>query len=569
MEKQIFKYSLIIQLFFSIGIVKVNAQGKSYHQVHLKDPSYQEIQEQEFEALDMEDWQKLSELVDFHISKAKAENNSIEIARAFYFKTDMEEPLVALQYADSIIYYTRGSDHHNYPTTGYELKGHLYFQLGNFPMALENYLTAYNLALEKDNLEQQREISLAIAAIRNINGQHYAAAELYKRSLRLLKSQPDFQNQHYEDYLLLVYNLALTHLRLQEVDSAGIYAKKGIEQTITHKDTSNYIDFVLLDAQINYYQNEHGIAKDTLLKYLDLFDGTSKAIKLYYLGKIEERSENRELAIKYFRDIDSIISITKDPFPEAKDVYQQLIMNSLTENDKRKHVEYIGKLIHYDSILSTGKENVLNMAVASYDLPYLKFQKEKTEEQLRTKERFVLFASFLAGIGSLSGVYFYIRTRRMKLKLKTLLQDGIKKSNQTRTSTDGKIPHPPSVPEDIRNDLLSKLQRFEESERFLCKDLDMATLAEELGTNTSYLSVVINHYKQMNFPNYLKELRISTAVRRLPEEPMLLKYSNQGLADTFGFKTGETFSKAFYKSTGVYPSKFINELKSRNLEGHL
>lgn len=65
----------------------------------------------------------------------------------------------------------------------------------------------------------------------------------------------------------------------------------------------------------------------------------------------------------------------------------------------------------------------------------------------------------------------------------------------------------------------------------------------------------------MSFPNYLKDLRITAAIKRLPEDPILLKFNYQGLADTFGFKTGESFSKAFYHKTGVYPSKFINELK--------
>src|SRR5690606_20805709 len=59
--------------------------------------SYQEIREQEFLALEQEDWKKLSQLVNFHISKAKAENNKIEIARAYYYKTDLHEPDIALK----------------------------------------------------------------------------------------------------------------------------------------------------------------------------------------------------------------------------------------------------------------------------------------------------------------------------------------------------------------------------------------------------------------------------------------------------------------------------------------
>ncbi|UJH92730.1 helix-turn-helix domain-containing protein [Antarcticibacterium sp. 1MA-6-2] len=77
----------------------------------------------------------------------------------------------------------------------------------------------------------------------------------------------------------------------------------------------------------------------------------------------------------------------------------------------------------------------------------------------------------------------------------------------------------------------------------------MSTLAQELETNTSYLSVIINSYKSKTFPNYLKDLRIANAVRMLNKDHSLLRFSNQGLAEVFGFKTSESFSKAFYKNT--------------------
>ena len=574
MKMKFYKYKILLLIFQLVAPCLIPgsiAQEKNI-KFDLKDVyklTYHDFQELELQAMESEDWEALSQITNYHLSKAKAEKNNIEIARGYYYKTILEESGIGLKYADSLIEITKGNSHPNYPTLGYSLKGHLYFNSGDFTSALENYLLAYNLALEKNNVEHQRENSLAIAAIRNINGQHYAAAELYKRSLHLLRTKPDYIKQHYEEYLTLLYNLSISHLRLQEVDSAQIFALKGIEQTVAHNDSENYRDFILLDAQINYYQNDYGKAKDTLLKYLDDLNGTNKAIKLYYLGKIEEKFNNTDLANEYFEEIDSIISITNDPFTELKDVYQLLIMHSINENDKRKQVEYIGKLIHYDSILSSGKEEVINKTMASYDIPFLKHQKKQAEEQLETKERLVMLAGFLAGLGSLSGLYFYTRSRRMREKLEVLLKEGVDGTKPKINLVEKRISHPASVPEDIRNDLLMKLERFEESERFLCKDLDMSTLADELGTNTSYLSVIINHYKEMNFPNYLKDLKIAAAIKGLNNDPQLLKYNYQGLADTFGFKTGESFSKAFYSKTGVYPSKFLNELKSRKTKGDL
>lgn len=528
--------------------------------------SYEEIQDLEYDALEEEDSAALGMLIKIHLKKATLENNNLEKARAYYYKTTLAENLAALAYADSVILLTKESTHSNYPALGYALKGHLYYESGNFQIALTNYLTAYNHALRKNNVEQQMEFALAIAAIRNLYGQHYAAAELYNKSLKLLKKENNFEVQQYEDYTLLLFNLSLTHLRLQAIDSARYYANQGIDLTLELKDHINFQDFILLDAQINFYDGAFSKARDTLLKYSGSLDGTSRAIKLYYLGKIENRLNNKDLSIKYFKDIDSIVAGTGDPFPEVKDVYHQLILHSMAQNDKQSQIEYIGKLITYDSLYSTKQENIINAAMASYDIPYLKQQKREAEAQLENKKSIITAVGFLASLGSFTGIFFFLRSIRMQRKLKVLMEEG---SVGKKIKSQPVNNHPSSVPEDIRNDILNKLEKFENSERFLDKELDMSTLAQELETNTSYLSIIINTYKGKTFPNYLKDLRVTKAIRMLNDDPTLLKFSNQGLAEVFGFKTSESFSKAFYKNTGVYPSKFIKELNSRKVTGHL
>jgi len=270
---------------------------------------------------------------------------------------------------------------------------------------------------------------------------------------------------------------------LQEIDSAKYYTNNGINQSLIFKDKLNFRDFVLLDAQINYYDKDYLKAKDTLLKYVDSLEGTSKAIKLYYLGKIEEKFDNSALSLRYFEDIDSILSETGDPFIEIKDVYQQLILHSLLNEDKHKQIEYMGKLIYYDSILSSGQEDILNKASISYDIPFLKHQKRKTEEQLKAKSRYISFAGILAGFSVLSGLVFYVRGRRMRTRLNLLLDKG----PVIHIAAPTKILVPPStVPEEIRIDILKKLELFENSDGFLRSDIDLSLLAQELGTNTTY-----------------------------------------------------------------------------------
>ncbi len=545
-------------LFNSSPLLAQNStkQDTSRFSIHT---SFSEFHELEAAALADSRIEKLEKIIKLHLRKAKLENDPIEIARAFYYIILIEEPEQGLVYSDSMIRVTENSLHPNYPTLGYTLKANILYEQGKFQLALDNFLKAYNLAIKKDNMEDQREISLAIAAIRNINGQHDAAADLYTRSLKLLKEKSSSNKEYYEDYSTLFYNLSLTHLRLSQLDSAKYYVWKGIDLARLNNQKEDLKDFVLVDAQINFYKKDYKSSRDTLLKYIDDFEGTSKAIKLYYLGKIEKFYGNDDAAVDYFENIDSIVSATQDPFDEVKDVYHQLIINSALKDKEKEQVEYIEKLIYYDSILSMEHENVSNKAVVAYDIPDLKRQKIKAENQLKTKSLYVVLIGILAGIAITTGLYFYIRSRKMKARLKLLMEGSPLEEEKTKTITE----HPSSVPEEIRKDILEKLAEFERSEQFMSKDLDMYSLAQQIGTNTTYLSIVINHYKKMNYPTYVKDLKIKTAISQLSENPDLLKYNYQGLAEIFGFKTGESFSKAFYNKTGVYPSKFLEELKAR------
>ena len=546
---------LILFITYPLFAQKNKNQDASQYSVNTAFPEFHEL-----EAAAMEDSriEELKEIVSLHLSKAKLENDSIEMARAYYYRILIEEPEPALLLSDSMIKVTGNSDHPNYPTLGYTLKGNILYDQGKFQLALDNFLMAYDLAIKKENIQDQGDISLAIAAIRNINGQHDAAVDLYTRSLNLLKEKSSPVDS-YDDFSTLYYNLSLTHLRLSQLDSAKFYVQQGIDLSRKKNKKEDFKDFVLVDAQINYFNNDYKRSKDTLLKYIDGLEGTSKAIKLYYLGKIEKFYGNEEAGIAYFKNIDSIVSSTKDPFEEVKDVYHQLIIHSALNDKEKEQIKYIEKLIYYDSILSKEHENVTNKAVVAYDIPDLKRQKNKAENQLKTKSLYLILIAILAGLAITMGLYFYIRARKMRERLKLLMEGSQIEEEKTKTITE----HPTSVPEEIRKDILEKLAVFEKSEQFMSKDLDMYSLAQQIGTNTTYLSIVINHYKKMNFPTYVKDLKIKTAINQLSENSDLLKYNYQGLAEIFGFKTGESFSKAFYKKTGVYPSKFLDELKAR------
>ncbi|WP_282088336.1 helix-turn-helix domain-containing protein [Aquimarina algiphila] len=110
---------------------------------------------------------------------------------------------------------------------------------------------------------------------------------------------------------------------------------------------------------------------------------------------------------------------------------------------------------------------------------------------------------------------------------------------------------------------MDKLQVFEEKQGYLKQGLNAKDLAKSFGSNASYLSKVVNTFKEKNFTSYINDLRIDFVVTKLKEDRIFRKYTVKAIAQDIGFNNAEAFAKAFYKKTGIYPSYFIKELEKR------
>lgn len=118
-----------------------------------------------------------------------------------------------------------------------------------------------------------------------------------------------------------------------------------------------------------------------------------------------------------------------------------------------------------------------------------------------------------------------------------------------------------AVPKEITNNILEGLRQFEGREDFLSKNISLKELANNLKTNTTYLSSVINSKEKKNFSKYISDLRIEYCVEKIKKDKKFRSYSIKAISSEVGFKSQEAFSKAFYKKTGIYPSYFISKLK--------
>jgi YesN/AraC family two-component response regulator len=93
---------------------------------------------------------------------------------------------------------------------------------------------------------------------------------------------------------------------------------------------------------------------------------------------------------------------------------------------------------------------------------------------------------------------------------------------------------------------------------YLNPDLTLKDLALRLGTNTRYLSQVINTLSGFNLQHFINTHRIEEVKRKVlkPEYDNLTLY---GIAQHCGFKNKSTFYKVFKEVTGLTPKDFIRQ----------
>lgn len=118
-----------------------------------------------------------------------------------------------------------------------------------------------------------------------------------------------------------------------------------------------------------------------------------------------------------------------------------------------------------------------------------------------------------------------------------------------------------SLSPELTKELLEKLKIFEETLYFTKKGLTQKSVATKLGTNSHYLSILINENKGVNFTRYMAELRINYITNLLNTNKKYLNYTIEALAEECGIAARQNFSALFYEINGIRPKDYIKKRK--------
>jgi len=110
----------------------------------------------------------------------------------------------------------------------------------------------------------------------------------------------------------------------------------------------------------------------------------------------------------------------------------------------------------------------------------------------------------------------------------------------------------PDLMDTLKDQILQKIL-FEK--KYKEKDYSAKKLAEELGTNTRYISAVVNVKFHMNYTSFVNKYRIEEAMTLLTDK-RYAKYTIEEISDMVGFANRQSFYASFFRVLGVTPRDY-------------
>ncbi len=280
----------------------------------------------------------------------------------------------------------------------------------------------------------------------------------------------------------------------------------------------------------------------------------------YYFGKSYLGLNNNTKALEHFKKIDTLFTENLIYIPEIRLAYTYLKKNAVKNNELKEGIKYIEKIQKLDSLFINNFKVINNTFKDEFNNKDLQEEKYNLVKQLEDKNSESMYKSYLLVflfIAVISIYYFLNKKNKYYKKKFNEIVDNIDSNPITIKNNQFKEL---KIPEEIISKCLASLDKFEKENGFLKPNLTTYNLSKIIGVNTKYLTKIIKGKKGKSFPNYINELRIRHAIKKLKDDPIFIKYTISSIAKEVGFSNTISFSQAFKKYTNLNPSFFIQEM---------
>ncbi len=522
-------------------------------------------------------------MIKFYIQKSKAEKNHETLVYAYRYATNFSEFPENFKYADSAIAVANSSKNQRLLANAYMNRGVVQMGQVQYQKALDDILLAKKYADEINSeyviykskyLIAQNKIYLGL--YEEANKELLECIDFFKSNLNDASLGKDYQTYYLYSLMSIIdtnSKLGTTDNNEKLLDEAFVYIK--------NNDLKMFVPyFISLEGTEAYYKKDYNLAIKKLSEALSLYkDQWSHITEIYYLGLSYWKLGKQNVAIKYFEQIDKVYNKENNLEPQFRAAYEHLIRHNDSIGNKDKQLEYINKLMILDRSYEKNYKYLYSKINKEYDSKKLLEEKSRIERSLKFQYAITIL---LLAITFFTIIFFarryYLLQQRYDKRFQELLRETKKSPVPSFVQMENKEEslYENTIEMDEETDyynkirgmnpilvknILKQLDDFENNEEFLDSQVSQKLLSEKLGTNSTYLSKIVNVYKGKNFNIYVNDLRLDYILNLLKSDWDYLNKDVKELAAASGFTNTENFSDNFQRKFEIKPSYFIKKMK--------
>ncbi|TDX84505.1 helix-turn-helix domain-containing protein [Epilithonimonas xixisoli] len=517
-----------------------------------------------------EQWVYIKKMTD----KARKEDNIKKQHRAYSLASTYSRGEQQLKYSDSLLSTAYRQNDTDIIGDCYLAKGSIYMIEERYPEALKNYLKGYDYIKKKNNPYLVHNAEYLIAQTKIYLVEYQEAQNILKNVLAFYrKNQEKINDTDYSLYYIYALISAIdTNSHLSHFEENKNLIREGMD-FIAKNNYPDYSAYFISAKGIDaYHQKKYDVAIQNLNEALKQYRGNwGHLTENYYLGLSYWHKGDKNSALPYLLLLDEEYKTKGKLDPLFRPALEFLFDYYKEQGHTAKQLEYVQKVLALGKTYERDYKKLYDTLQKDYDPPKWQAEKLKLENELKQEKRRKILMSGLGIVFfSAMGLYAYSNYKRKK-HYKNLLyaynqNKSYEKENQSRIITNpdseniGMVPELSEINPLIVENILLFLEKFEKEKKYLEKDLNIQQLAQQCGTNVSYLSKVINQYKKDNFLSYINNLRLEYVVQLWKTNPKTKHLMIQEIAHKSGFNTAQSFSKNFKEKYNISPSYFLKRL---------
>ncbi len=422
-----------------------------------------------------------------------------------------------------------------------------YFNMGNLYYEEQQYekcIECYEIAAE--NYGATNIMINVAGSYENIGSAYIEMGEVKKAEEYILKARDIYT-------AMGAYSYAMNNLN----KLGAVYES----QNMNHEALKSYNEVLELNTKTNLPQIEANAYSN--------------------IGKLHYKKGNYQQAENCFEKAHNIRLASGDT--DYRLHYKGMMQLHEAKKDWQEAYKWARKYdLHSDSIFNIEKFEATEELREKYeterkDLQLASLKVEKEKDQLTIlKNKVIIYALGIVLSLTIIFIYFFQKEYRLKVQsykdlvrkneeliaIKNAKRKTIEIKNVTieKKSNNHKKKEKSKIADNIITEVNEKLATLIDDKFYTNINLTLNETADELGTNTRYLSQIINDTYKCNFPTFINQLRVEEA-QRLLKNASHHHLTIEFLGEKVGFKSKSAFNTAFKKETGVTPSYYKKNIE--------